>query len=155
MSIIHLLILGSYAILALWVNMVRRMDKWFNVMSRRIDVYRGLEQGWNGYDAPPISQKVLCRTFDLIFDMRFNYHYCWFEEWEMAPTGRETVQLECSPDKKKQMYMEVEIYDDKYVIYCQDEDWEKTVKSHEEVLQIMKAWTPKSIFQTLRLRSLW
>ena len=53
------------------------------------------------------------------------------------------------------MYMEVEIYEDKYVIYCEDENWEKEFKSVDDVVEVMRRWTPKSIFKYARLRSLW
>ena len=33
------LVLLAYVILALWINMVRRMDKWLATMNRRISFY--------------------------------------------------------------------------------------------------------------------
>lgn len=161
LSPFHWPVILAYVILALWINMVRRMDKWLTTMNHRIDEYRMLEQDWNGYDAPPFSDKVLSRTFDLVFAMRYSSNFCWFEEWELSPTGRGSIQIECSPDgfnifkDKKKMYMEVEIYEDKYVIYCEDENWEKEFKSVDDVVEVMRRWTPKSIFKYARLRSLW
>lgn len=55
-------------------------------MESRIDEFQELEQGWNGYNAPPIPESVIerSRRFADALD----------KEAEVFPTGRESVQFE-------------------------------------------------------------
>lgn len=111
-----------------------------------------MKEGWDGYDAPPISPVVLSRTLDLLLKMRYSSNLFWFEYWELSPTGRMTVQIECTV---KGNYMEVEIYEDRYVIYIERDDLEQTVYNDTTVVSTIKKNTPIKFLNIFRLSSIW
>ena len=75
---------------------------------------RHLEPGWDGYDAKPIPKIVCDRVEELIES--FNTTPFYIDDWEVFPTGRETIQIERNSGG---IYAEVEVYADKYVLFVQ------------------------------------
>jgi len=68
-------------------------------IQNRIDEFEELEEGWNGYNAPPIPESVVNRSrrfADEIEEKR--------GEAEVFPTGRKTIQFEFED-------MEIEIFE--------------------------------------------
>lgn len=141
-----------YICIAILCNQDRRMSRWHRKMEDRVSYYGTMQKGWNGYDAPPIPQVVLRRTFDLLFKMRYSSNWFWFEYWELSPTGRMSVQLECTVNGN---YMEVEIYEDRYVIYIERDHSEQTVYNGATVVSTIKKNTPIKFLNIFRLRSIW
>ncbi len=64
---------------------------------KRIDEFEQLEEGWNGYNAPPIPESVVNRSRRFANALER-------EEAGVFPTGRETIQFEFEN-------MEVEIFE--------------------------------------------
>ena len=65
-------------------------------LKSRIDEFAGLEQGWNGYNAPPIPEMVIERSRRFASALK--------KEAEVFPTGRESIQFEFDN-------MEIEIFE--------------------------------------------
>lgn len=70
-----------------------------------------LEDNWNGYGAPPIPQKIVDRTLELV-EEHFPLRYKGGVGFQVFPTGRETVQIERSWPNGD--YFEIEIYPTHY-----------------------------------------
>ena len=88
---------------------------------RRLESFSFLSDGWNGYDAKPISPKVISRAWTIIHSMEMagtTYG------WEAFPVATGTILFEFS--NKKHDYF-VEIYEDKYVMEC---DYEEQVSTN-------------------------
>lgn len=152
MDPLYIVIAVLYVVIAVWINQDRRMSRWHSKMEDRVSYYGTMKEGWNGYDAPPIPPVVLSRTIDLLFKMRYSSQLFWFEHWELSPTGRMSVQLECTVNGN---YMEVEIYENRYVIYCERDNSEQTVYTDATVVSTIKKKTPIKFLNIFRLRSIW
>ena len=152
MDPLYIVIAVLYVVIAVWINQDRRMSRWHRKMEDRVSYYGTMKEGWDGYDAPPISSVVLSRTLDLLLKMRYSSNLFWFEYWELSPTGRMTVQIECTV---KGNYMEVEIYEDRYVIYIERDDLEQTVYNDTTVVSTIKKNTPIKFLNIFRLSSIW
>lgn len=65
-------------------------------------------KGWNGYDAEPISEKVLENAAKLEDVLSLGQG-----EWELFPTGRNSVQYQISKPELNNIYSEIEVYEEK------------------------------------------
>lgn len=76
----------------------------------KIELFRGLKQNWNGYNAEPISHTVINRAVDLVKLINPTPN--------VFPTGRNSIQLELVMDG---IYFELEIYEDRIETYTENE----------------------------------
>lgn len=67
---------------------------------KKLEELSELEEGWNGYDAPPISDRVIDNTRTVLSYLSF--------EPQIFPTGRNSIQLEYGDDENR---IELEIFD--------------------------------------------
>lgn len=72
-----------------------------------IESFRGLEKGWNGYDAETIPDSLIDRAIE--FSKLFSCAY------EVFPTNRGTLQFEWFIEGK--LYVEVEVFLDKIEVF--------------------------------------
>lgn len=70
----------------------------------RIDSFKALKEGWNGYGAQPISIETINRAQDLIF--KLNY------QPKVFPTGRNSVQFDFFKDDDN--LIEIEIFENHF-----------------------------------------
>lgn len=77
---------------------VKKEEKLIKNM-QKLQSIKELEKNWNGYDAEPISPQVIQITQRLLPDL--------YEQPEVFPTGRDTIQLEY--EKTNGDYLEFEI----------------------------------------------
>lgn len=74
-----------------------------------LECIENLRPGWNGYNADPISKKVI-ENIKLILDNLINVDI----EMKIFPTEEGSIQLEWEADDK---YLEIEVYETKACIY--------------------------------------
>ena len=67
----------------------------------RLNSFKNLKKGWNGYDAEPLSEKLINRVISIVRILPI--------QPEIFPTGRESIQLEYHNGEN---YLEFEIYED-------------------------------------------
>lgn len=78
---------------------------------KRIEHYREFNKpNWNGYDAEPISEKVILKALDLVKQM--------YPVPDVTPTGRNSIQFEWEVEELH-LYVEMEIYEDKIELFSQ------------------------------------
>jgi hypothetical protein len=76
-------------------------------IQERIRSFKDLKDGWDGYSAKPIPDKVIERA--LILSQIINNGLI-----EVFPTARESIQFETKTDKN---YIEIEVFYDKIELY--------------------------------------
>lgn len=93
----------------------------------KISSFRDLPEGWNGYDATPISQKLIDVVAQILTRLS--------RQPEIFPTGRNSIQLEY--EKLNGDYLEFEIFENGVVnMYLQRGDTELEQElSVEEIFQ--------------------
>ncbi len=101
----------------------------------RLNSFRLLQPGWNGYDADPLDDVVIGRARDLLLESKiFSFTP------EIFPTARDSIQFEYRTEKGE--YLEVEIYEDSFGIYMETEDKEREEDdlSRDEIVSIIRAF---------------
>lgn len=73
---------------------------------KTIEDFRNLQQNWNGYDASPISEKVIDKALTLIEDL--------LPVPQVFPTGGSSIQFEW---ESNELYLEMEIFEDRIEIF--------------------------------------
>lgn len=113
----------------------------FDELMNRLDSFAQLESGWNGYDAEPPGESVNSAR-EIV--ARNGPHR--MSGWEIFPTGRRSVQLECSsPDA----YTEIEIYAGHAVVFREvkrflyTESTEVTIplSDRRKIDRVLRKWT--------------
>lgn len=89
-----------------------QMNQKFLVLDDRLNQFKSLENGWNGYDAAPIPLSVLDAAKSFLRSLRAGNIN--LNGWEIFPTARETIQFEKTIDND---YVEVEIYADGHMAF--------------------------------------
>ncbi|MGI6521025.1 MAG: hypothetical protein ACOX2D_07800 [Fermentimonas sp.] len=95
---------------------------------KKLQSFKELKKGWNGYDGEEITDDVIYRTESFLFKLDFSP--------KIFPTGRNSVQIEHYQDDDN--LVELEIFSDKYSIYLVEngEEREENV-SEEDALKII------------------
>lgn len=92
----------------------------------KLDSFHGYEKNWNGYDAEPISDKLIYFVKNLIFELDIIP--------EIFPVADGSIQLEYDQDGK---YLEFQIYEDKHMTWYYKEgdmDQEGTCPEAKSIL---------------------
>jgi hypothetical protein len=94
------------------------------------DELANLETNWNGYGALPIPQKCIddAKAF-LNFDS---------DEWEIFPTGRESIQIEWEENNGE--YWEIEIFTDKVGYLHMKDDEIITQKEYKTIKNLINSF---------------
>lgn len=79
----------------------QKWDAWM-----KLDEFHDYEKNWNGYDAEPISDKLIYFVKNLIFELDIIP--------EIFPVADGSIQLEYDQDGK---YLEFQIYEDKHMTW--------------------------------------
>ena len=76
----------------------------------KLERFRCYEQGWNGYDADPFSDKLISYVKEIIIDLDIIP--------EIFPTADNSIQLEYTWDNK---YLEFQVFEDKSMSWYYEE----------------------------------
>jgi len=97
----------------------------------KLHSYESLEEGWDGYDAPPVPKSVIDRAINIVSHPELK------NQPEVFPTARESVQLEYH--KPNENYLEIEVFSDYFNIYedfCGSEK-EEELKDINSVVRVI------------------
>lgn len=87
------------------------LDKKRTYFSQVLQSYSKLENGWNGDQAQPISDKVIHNAENLLQCIQT-------QRLEIFPTGRKSIQFEYDNGRRS---LEIEIFEDRYEVALFDE----------------------------------
>lgn len=79
----------------------------------KLQSFRELKKGWNGYDADPLPGTLIDRALALLNEPRIMYFIP-----EVFPTARDSIQFEYR--RPEGGYLEVEIFKDTFAMYMED-----------------------------------
>lgn len=82
----------------------------------KIEYIKSLKNNWNGYGTKPISESIINKALKLIKELK--------PIPEVFPTGRDSIQFEWEKDE---LYLEMEIFEDKIEIFSLSEPHEKDI----------------------------
>lgn len=100
-----------------------------NSRNLRLKELSRLKEGWDGYNALPISQTVIRRTSAILPEFPYNA--------DVIPTSRGSIQIEFVHNKSN--YFEVEIFSTRYSVYYEKDGQEKEMNvSKQEIIRILK-----------------
>ncbi len=94
----------------------------------------GLEKGWDGYDAEPISSQSINLTERLLKAIRVVKGL--ILGWDVSPTGRGSVQIEKTTDCG---YFEIELFEDG-LMYCFSERNGESTCSELKTIDDVVSW---------------
>lgn len=99
----------------------------------RLNSFRFLRPGWNGYDADPLDDAVISRARDVLLKTWFLKH-----NPEIFPTARDSIQFEYR--REDGGYLEVEIYGDSFGVYLSagGKETEKDGLSRDEITAMIR-----------------
>lgn len=92
-----------------------QMNRKLLILEERLNQFKTLESGWNGYEAAPIPSSVLDIAKRFLQNLRTGNID--LNGWEVFPTARETIQFEKTVGDD---YVEIEIYKDgRFALYSE------------------------------------
>ena len=109
-----------------------------NSSIERLNSFRLLQPGWNGYDADSLDHVVISRAQDLLLEPKILSLTL-----EIFPTARNSIQFEYR--REDGGYLEVEIYDDSFGIYLKagGEEREEDDLTRDEIVSVIRAFHAK------------
>lgn len=75
----------------------------------RLNAFRELKKGWDGYDADVIPSSVISKTMSLLLDLDFRPN--------LFPTGRGSIQVEYYRDDNS--FVEIEVFENHIGVYSE------------------------------------
>lgn len=85
----------------------------------KLDDISNLKYNWNGYNAKPIPKEIIVKTKEILTNLPYQPF--------IAPTGRETIQIEFELEDKS--YLEFEIFTDNItILYVPQRDYKKAIE---------------------------
>lgn len=74
---------------------------------QKLESFRNLAAGWNGYQGDKINTSVISKVMDLLPDLEF--------QPQIFPTGRGSIQIEKYVDERN--LIEIEVFEDEVSVY--------------------------------------
>ena len=101
----------------------------------RLNSFRGLKSGWNGYDAEPLSDKIIDKVIGVVSGLKY--------QPTIFPTGRASIQLEYH---KGEDYLEFEIYEENVgmLMIVNGEETERDNIDISEISELINAFNANS-----------
>lgn len=98
--------------------------------TNKILSFEKMKQGWNGYDAEPISHDVTCRAIQFLNELGYSFP-------QVFPTGRNSIQFEHFVNDDN--LVEIEVFADRleYFSIIKGKEMEGLASNVKEAAQIL------------------
>lgn len=112
-----------------------------DLLIERVNSFKDLTHGWNGYGAEPINPELITHSVDFMKSFFEGIGLEKAQVFQVFPTARDSIQLETGRSTNK--YLEIELSltgDGIYVEYSSDDFLEKDNLPLEQVINYSKTY---------------